>query len=104
MKWTNEVECQRTNVTPKEFYRYALRYAEKKGMKDYFPVENYIDWENPPCPCKPYYTEDKLERLEMQPFNIHIWRKSEFNMILEFDFYDEKRGFGYIYLAENQSE
>ena len=46
MKKMYEIECQRTNVTPKEFFEYCRKQAAKKGLD----IECWTDfehWSNP---------------------------------------------------------
>lgn len=101
-----EIECQRSNVTPKEFYNYCKKSCKKKGINFEEWCENFEQWSNPSYPQERYEIthEDEethqIESLKILPYDIHLFLQRTYNFIFEFDFDTDKRGFGYFYLTE----
>lgn len=106
MKKLYELETERTNVTPKQFFKHCKKLFELSGLdlgdwitedewmnptNRYDIVNNHEDWDEP-----------DREVIKTQPYEFHFYLQRAYNIILEFDFYDEKKGFGYMYAVEYQ--
>ena len=100
-----EVECQRTNVTPKQFYNYCKIQALKQGTN----IEEWIDfdyWTDEKTKI-PYHTdnhndwdEPRTEANKAMPFDHQMYLQNSYNVILEFQFHEDDKGYGYMYLVE----
>ncbi len=105
MKKIYEIECQRSNVTPKEFFRYCKKQLAAKNVEIEIWVENYEDWANPMTNC---HLENNHEDWEIpckeicayKPLEMQLFLANAYNFIMEFDFWDEKKGSGYLYAVE----
>jgi len=102
MKWTREFEAQRHYITPKAFYSYCKRQAAKKGID----LEMWVDfdeWVKPSSITPPHtnrYEWGQVETICLQPFEMQLYLSDTYNCIFEFDFWDDKTGNGYCYIAE----
>ena len=105
MKTLYQIECQRTNVTPKQFFEYCKKQAEKQkaNIEDWTTFE---DWANEKQ-NSPYRTEKHLdwdkprtEANKNMPYDMQMYLQGAYNFILEFEFDDEKRGHGYMFMME----
>lgn len=106
----NEVEIQRQNVTPRQFWSYCKREIERRTggalhLSDW--LEDFGDWETPTCESKWHKDEHeswgedaRTEVIRYEPFGCQWYLQGSYNFIMEFDFYDEKTGFGYLYMCD----
>ena len=101
-----EVECERNNVSPKEFFNYCKKRMETKGADLETWIDSYDEWEKPLRP-EQYHTNDHLdwdepqrEAYKMLPFEMQIFLQGSYNFIMEFEFDTEKKGHGYMYAVE----
>ena len=100
-----EIECQRSNVTPKQFFNYCRKLFESKGL-DVESWTSFEDWvkpiqEEPYHSC--YHADWEIpcaEACKYMPYNIQMYLQHSYNFIMEFEFYDGKRGYGYLYAVE----
>jgi hypothetical protein len=102
MKTLFQVECQRTNVTPKQFYSYCKTQALKQGLT----LDDWIDydyWTDEKTKI-PYHTDEhsdwdvpQREANKAMPFDHQMYLQNGYNIILSFDFWDDKKGCGYMY-------
>lgn len=98
-----EYEIERTNVTPKQFFSYCKRSLNQKG----FDMETWIDWDcwsNPPMTCdseNECTLTGKKEVCKMKPYDFQMFHQGCYNIIVTFDFYDERKGYGYLYMVEH---
>lgn len=104
-RWDKEFEVQRSNTTPKAFWKVVEKAMQAHGEDITDWVESYETWINPPTVSK--YKENHqeggfVEAYRFEPYMFQLYYSPDFNVILEFDFYDEKTGFGYFYFASNQ--
>lgn len=110
-----ELELTRRNVTASEFLAYVRRQIRSHGLTaisaddidiDYFAAGNDLNFdirydspENGPCAH-----ERSISRpYEMQTY-IRNWDGTVYNCICEFDFWDDKTGFGYFYFLNEWEE
>ncbi len=103
-----EVELSRQNVTPAQFLAYIRNYVDNKGGRyirsdlelDYFRAGNDLNFDVKHDP-KEYYgvvAEKSVSRpYEMQTY-IRYENGAVYNEICEFNFDDDKKGYGYYYL------
>ena len=99
-----EIEVQRSNITPKAFFNYCKKAFEKNGQD----IENWIDYEDWINPTNPYDTysnhedwdEPAYEVYKSKPYEFQLFLSRNYNLIIEFDFWDDKKGFGYMYAIE----
>jgi hypothetical protein len=106
----HEVEIQRQNVTPRQFWSYCKREIERRTggalhLSDW--LDNFGDWETPTCESKWHKDEHeswgedaRTEVIRYEPFGCQWYLQGSYNFIMEFDFYDEKTGFGYLYMCD----
>lgn len=100
-----EFECQRSNVTPKQFFTYCKNQMEKKSIdiKSWIEFEN---WENPINPEKYHVNDHKdwevpqREALKNMPYDWQMFLQDAYNFIMEFEFDTETKGHGYLYVVE----
>lgn len=108
-KKVNEVEIQRSNITPREFYWYCKKELKRKtglSLEDWI---SYQDWVSPgpALKCETHKNEHQfddgttqVEHVKYQPYNMQIYVSDTYNVILEFDFWDDRIGCGYFYHTE----
>lgn len=101
-----EAEVQRRNVTPKQFFSYCKKVCERKRIN----INDWTDFETWCEPIKECSVSNKHEDWEtpqeemcvIKPFEIHLYLQGEYNFIMEFDFFNDKVGNGYMYLSEKR--
>lgn len=101
MKKLYELEMTRDNVTPRAFYGMVRRALLKKGgveLESWIGDEGFGYWEKPCGEVDAHSTEN--ETICRKPFDFQIAYKDAYNVILEFQFDDDKRGTGYAYIWE----
>ena len=109
MKTIYEVECQRNNVTPKEFFRYCKIKCKKQDLD----IESWIEfdsWEEPtPLQRTEYHTNEHFdwekpqrETIKIMPYDWQMALQNSYNFILEFEFDTETKGHGYFYVVETR--
>lgn len=107
MKKIYEIEIQRRNVTPKAFFEYCRKQAEKKGLD----IESWTDfenWINPYTPVEMHKIEHNdwevpvTEINKYMPYDLQMFLSKSYNFIMEFQFDTETKGFGYMYAIEYQ--
>lgn len=92
-----EVEIERTNISPKQFFSYCKRELKKRADIDLEGwVEEYSTWEN----GSDFEVKEPDETCKEKPFNFHYYNYNGYNFIMLFDFYEENNGFGYMYAME----
>lgn len=102
MRKLYEIECQRTNITPKQFFEYCRKQAEKKGLD----IECWTDfehWCNPINPEKMHNFEHEngqIEKNQSLPYDLQYYLQGAYNFILEFEYDTETKGHGYMYAME----
>lgn len=105
MKKIYEIECQRTNVTPKEFFEYCRKQAAKKGLD----IECWTDfehWSNPIVKEEYHTTEHNNEEetlretIKIMPYDLQYYFQKAYNFIMEFQFDTDTKGCGYLYMME----
>lgn len=105
MKTLYQVECSRTNISPKAFFTYCAKAMKKCGgdIENWVEFENWADenqntyrnvWlhEDWDKPCK--------EIISGAPYQMQMFLSGAYNFILEFEFDTDKRGTGYFYAVE----
>ena len=107
---TQQIELQRSNVTPSQFLSYVKHQLKKRGMRDiasdldlnYFRAGCDLNFDYRDEPGKPCKAEKSVSKpYEMQTYVLG-WDGFCYNEICEFEFDDEKRGHGYYYLLNRQ--
>lgn len=104
MKLLYEHEIQRSNISPKQFFTYCKNQLEKKGIN----IENWVEYEDWISPIFTYdsmskhedWEEPETEICKTKPYEWQLFLQKAYNFILEFDFWDENKGFGYLYIKE----
>ena len=108
-----EIEIERRNVTPAQFLAYVRQQLTKKGLRDlasdldldYFRRGNDLNFayrtEDRERPCRAEKSVSKP--YEMQTYVLN-WDGTCYNEICEFQFDDDKTGFGYYYLLNTVNE
>ena len=100
-----EIEIQRSNITPKQFFSYCKKQAAKKGGDLELWIGEYELWEKPTDPCNDTLKHEdwetpQTEICKLQPYEYQLFLAGAYNFIMEFDFYDETKGFGYLFMVE----
>lgn len=104
-RWNKEFEVTCNAITtPKAFWNRVSKAMESHGedIRDW--VESYDQWVKPFQPSKYKETNNygvtTVSRFE--PYEFQLYCSTDYNVILEFDFWDEIKGYGYFYFASNQ--
>lgn len=103
-----ELERQRSNITPKEFYWICRTDLRRKFNVDLENWVEYSEWINPSYPEELHKVEHKdtngsqLESYKFQPYDIQLFLQNTYNFIMQFEFDTDKKGFGYMYVVEYQ--
>ena len=107
------VEISRTNITPRQFFTYCRKEIERRtnGTASLYDwIETFDEWEQPAtesnCNTKhPEYGADAFHEIcKIKSFDYHLFVEKTYNFIMEFDFWDDKTGFGYLFLVEWDDE
>ncbi len=98
-------ETQRSNITPKAFFNHCKKVFEKHGESIENWISSYEEWINPIRGCDirnehKDWDEPALEICKMKPYEYQMFLAGGYNVIIEFDFWDENKGFGYMYAVE----
>ena len=100
-----EVEINRYFKNVSTFWSYAVKMCEKHGV-------NLTDWiENLEYFCEPLQNSDfrddhkdwdepLTEVCRIKPYDYQVFLQNNYNFIMEFDFWDENSGHGYLYIVE----
>ena len=75
-----EVEINRYFKNVSTFWSYAVKMCEKDDHKD---------WDEP-----------LTEVCRIKPYDYQVFLQNNYNFIMEFDFWDENSGHGYLYIVE----
>ncbi len=108
MKKMYEIEIQRTNISPKQFFTYCKNEMKKRtgidleiwcesfeawtgnnGIPESNIVSNHEDWDEP--------TKEICKTIA---YDWQMFLGKAYNFILEFQFDSENKGFGYMYAIE----
>ena len=92
-----EIEIERRNVTPRQFWTYCKNQLAKRGIEPF--IETFEDFENPLAKSKRTHHEDGCTTCVM-PYEYQMYAPKAYNFIMEFEYWDEKTGFGYLYAVE----
>lgn len=105
MKTLYQVECDRTNISPKAFFTYCAKAMKKHGGD----IENWVEFENWADENQNTYRnvclhedwdEPCKEILFGAPYQMQMFLSGAYNFILEFEFDTDKKGTGYFYAVE----
>lgn len=113
-----ELELHRNNVTPAQFLAYVRAQIKKHGLTcidpydinlEYWKAGNDLNFNNRYQPDSEQYqagieTEKSVSRPYQMQTYIRFTDGQIYNLICEFDFWDEKAGFGYFYIVNIQDE
>lgn len=91
------IEIDRYFKSVKAFYNYCEKMCTKKGMDIHDWMESLEQFKNP---IQRSNSRNNEETCVLQPYNFHLYFKNSYNFIMEFDFYTENEGFGYLYIKE----
>ncbi|MCD8214405.1 MAG: hypothetical protein LUC97_01970 [Clostridiales bacterium] len=96
-----ECECERNNISPRQFFSYCKRKLKEKGcdIEIWASYEDWIDEENEYSRMA-HYDEGRNSICTQRAYEWQIYSSQEYNFILEFEFDDDKRGHGYMYAVE----
>ena len=95
-----EFETQRTNVSPREFWRWTCNEFKKRTGRDFEWIDNFEDWEAPIYPGTIRVTHNDWdpplrEICKVQELDFQYYLQASYNFIMEwFD------GTGYCYAIE----
>lgn len=97
-----ELELTRRGVTPAQFAAYVRQMLKKHGYSEEIDFEYWkrggdIEFDYHDDPTRPAAAERGVSKpFQMQTY-IRNWDGTVYNLIMEFDFWDDRTGFGYFY-------
>lgn len=100
-----EIECQRSNVTPKQFFEYCRKRCELQNLD----IESWVsfeDWVSPISKEEYHRTDHKdwetpqTEIIKFMPYDFQMYLQNTYDFIMEFEFDTEIKGHGYLYAIE----
>ena len=99
------IETNRTNITPKAFWNHVNKLLDKHNIGMWF--DNFDSWANPCEQCNSRCKHEDWENPQYEickslPFEHHYFLEGAYNFIMEFEYYDDKRGHGYFFLKDMQ--
>lgn len=103
-----EIEIQRNNISPKQFFSYCKAQMKKRTGVDLASwCESYEDWSGesgvPEYNCQSNHEdwdEPVKEICKTTAFDWQMFLGKCYNFILEFQFDTENKGYGYMYAVE----
>lgn len=116
MKTNYTLELMRHNVTPREFVAYVNRMLKKHGINEFIDFYDFVNgekvngqyWNTSYDNGTPETRPAAAEKIKSLPYDQQTYIKwfdgSIYNQITEFQFDDEKRGFGYYYIISTEVE
>lgn len=108
LKKIYEVEVERNNISPRQFFSYCARqFKQKTGQDLSCWVEDYSAWSDPVHP-EPYHRyehnwgdEKATEVVKYMPYDWQLFLSGAYNFIMEYEFGStDKNGWGYFYALE----
>lgn len=103
-----ELELSRNNVTPAQFCAYVRRMIKAHNLenisagdidREYWAAGGDLEFSYHDEPGKPCRAEKSVSKpYEMQTY-VSNWDGTVYNLIMEFNFWDEKTGSGYFYFV-----
>lgn len=106
MKKLYEIEIMRNDVTPSEFFAYLRRMKKTHDFMasdfdlNYFKAGNDLNFDTK--------HDGMHEKSVSKPYEMQTYIRNEdgsvYNEICEFQFYDERTGFGYYYTVQTEAE
>lgn len=100
-----EIECNRYFKNVASFFKYTEKFCKKHGVDLANWMESLEQFAEPINLCNSRYShsdwdEPQVEICKMQPYDWQLYLQGCYNFIMEFDFWDEKSGHGYLYIIE----
>lgn len=101
-----EIEIQRNNISPKQFFTYCKKQMEKRaGISIENWVECFDDWAHPVSQSNNVWTHSdwdtpQKEISKTMPYDWQLYLGETYNFIMEFQFDDDNVGYGYMYAVE----
>ena len=92
-----EVEIERNNVTPRQFFSYCKRKMIGKGADITAWVDSYETWANPTAPEESHTNSHEnwdvplIETIKYMPDDMHLYLQNNYNFIMEFEFDEDKK-------------
>lgn len=101
-----EVEIQRTNISPRQFFTYCKKEMKNRtGVSLQTWCDSFEDWSSDKneyvSEC--YHDDWKVpvkEICKTKAYEWHLFLGKAYNFIMEFQFCDENKGSGYLYAVE----
>ena len=102
--WIKEIEIELENTSPKNFWTYCLKKLEEDGEDLTDWVCEFKEWSEPKNSIEHKVIKHKngvVTACKLKPYETNIYCSGMINFIMEFDFYNDEQGYGYMYLANN---
>lgn len=104
MKKLCEIELNRYFKNVNTFYTYAEKMCKKHGIELRDWMESLDQFINPLQKCNSRNNHDGMTEIcKMQPYDWQLFLQNTYNFIMEFDFFDENSGHGYLYIVEYET-
>ena len=100
---TNELELTRRGCTPAQFAAYVRHMIKKHGIDsveidfDYWKRGGDIEFDYHDDPSRPCKAERSVSKPYQMQTYIRNWDGTVYNLIMEFDHWNERTGIGYFY-------
>lgn len=92
-----EIELNRYFKSVEAFWS----YCEKMCKKHDITLTDWIcDIEQFKNPLQKSNYRDNVEVCKLQPYDMQLFYRGSYNFIMEYDFWDDKEGHGYLYVKE----
>lgn len=101
-----EIEIQRTNISPKQFFTYCKKEMEKRtGTSLQVWCDSFQEWSSDKneCALETNHEDWEIPVKEICKTKAYEWQMffgNAYNFIMEFQFDDENKGFGYLFAVE----
>ena len=105
----NELELTRRGCTPAQFAAYVRKMLKKHGIDyvdidfDYWKRGGDIEFDYHNDPSRPCKAERSVSKPYQMQTYIRNWDGTTYNLIMEFDHWDERTGTGYFYFLDTMN-
>ena len=103
MKKRYEFETSRRNVTPRQFYRWVVTEFKKRTGEELPWLGDFDQWADPLQPSDDRWEHEWGKEISKTlPYDWHLYAEGLYNFIMEFEYWDDTKGWGYCYAVETE--